>query len=161
MEIGYITPKNIRLAIFLSAKLRSIKELGFPLPMIHRIRLYLHFRQLRNKEEHANKIIQLLQEKLEMAELLYNQIQSKMEKASKNLTQLKIAPEDGHKLVEIANSFARGSIKSEIAHLLKNLNTMSVYIDNQGPYFTQILSETDNIVKTISEWDKIIDKYNM
>lgn len=93
------------------------------------------------------------------SELLYGQVESKIKKASEVTTDLKIAPEDGCRLVEIANTVALGDMKTEIHRLLENVKTLSSTVDPDRSYFTNISFQADNILKTVSGWDKTISKY--
>lgn len=159
MEIGYVTPANIRYAIYLAAKLRNLKNLAAPLPTVDRIKIALHFRRLRKSEEKSTRRIELLREKLNRVKSLYSQTQSKMQRASEISTQLKIAPEDGHKLVEIANAFSAGKIQLEIERLSRDVNALTSSVDANGPYFTNMSSEVDNLSMIISDWYQVLSKY--
>ncbi|UCE07931.1 MAG: hypothetical protein JSW07_07840 [bacterium] len=157
IQIGYITPENIRYAIFLATKIRGLEELASPLPALDRIRLYLHFRGIKRREVKRKKEIELLIEKLNKAESLYSLTQSKIYKAPK--IQTRIAPEDGKKLVEIANDFAIGNIKHEITRLLEDVKNITSLSGTEYSHIPIISSQVNSTLQTVSDWHKLVSKY--
>ncbi len=159
MEIGYITPENIRYAIFCSSKLRNLEELASPLSIFDRIKIYFHFRKIRKNQEKIKRNIDLLLEKLDRARLLYDQINSKMQRASKIRNQVEISSEDGHKLVEIANAISLGETERKIENLSQDVNILKDSKDIDNGRFSSCVFQIDELSQTIEDWDRVISKY--
>lgn len=159
MEIGYITPENIRYAIFCSAKLRNLEKLACPLPIFDRIKISFHFRRIRKNQEKSKRQIELLLEKLNRARLLYDQIPSKMQRASKITSQIEISAENGHKLVEIANVISLGKTERAIENLSRVVNILKDSTEIDNGKFASCVFQIDELSRTIADWDKVMSKY--
>jgi hypothetical protein len=159
MEIGYITPENVRYAIFCSAKLRNLEKLALPLPIFDRIKISFHFRKIRKNQEKSKKQIELLLDKLNRARSLYDQIYSKMQRASKITNQIKISAEDGRKMVEIANAISISETERAIENLSQVVNMLknSTEIDNEKS--ADCAFQIDELSQTIAGWDRVMSKY--
>ncbi len=159
MEIGYITPENIRHAIFCSAKLRNLEKLASPLPIFDRIKISFHFRRIRKNQEKSKRQVELLLEKLNRARSLYDQIYSKIQRTSKITNQIEISAEDGRKLVEIANAISLGETKRAIENLSRVVNILKDSTEIDNGKFTSCVFQIDDLCLTIAEWDRVVSKY--
>lgn len=159
MEIGYITPENVRHAIFCSSKLRNLENFAYPLPIFDRIKIYFHFKKIRRNQVKNIRQIQLLFKKISRARSLYDQIHSKMQRLSMITNQIKISAEDGRKLVEIANAISIGETELAIENLsqLANMLNDSTEIDNEE--LASCVFQTDELFQTIIGWDRVMSKY--
>lgn len=159
MEIGYIPPENIRYAVFCSAKLRNLEKLASPLPIFDRIKISFHFRKVRRDQEKSKRQIELLQEKLNKARSLYDQIHSKMQQVSKITNQIEISPEDGRKLVEIANAISLGETERAIENLSRIVDILKDSTKIHNGKFTSCVFDIDELSQTITDWDRVMSKY--
>jgi len=159
ISIGYVKPEGIRYAIARSAELRGLKELASVLPFSARIRVSFHFWKVRRWEEKKKKQIEALLEKLERVKSLYDRTLNMMQKAPTNTSQERIPPEDGRKLVEIANALSLGQIKLTLEELSRNANRLKDPAEIDDGNLTHLSTQVNELSNTISDWDRVVRKY--
>lgn len=159
IKIGYLTPRDIAYAIIRSTELRRLKELASPLTLFYKIVVSFHLWKIRRHEGKSKRQIESMLKEINRAKALYDQSSILMQKVSKNVSQVKIPPEDAQTLVEIANALSLGEIKLMIERLSLNINTLKNSTKIEDDEISHLSSQIFNLSKTITYWHKVLSRY--
>ncbi|MDI7259046.1 MAG: hypothetical protein QME90_03885 [Thermodesulfobacteriota bacterium] len=159
LSVGYLHPDGILYAFAKSAELRQLEEFSSVLPLSDRIMVSYQFWKVRRRKEKKKRQIEGLLQKIDRVKSLYDRTLVMMQKTSANMSQRKIPPEDGYKLVEIANALTLGQTKLKLEELTRNANRLKDCTEIEVRDLCYLSTQANDFLKIILDWDRIVKKY--
>lgn len=161
LSLGYVEPKAIRYAIARSAELRRLEQLSAVLPLILRMRVTFHLRKLMREKGKRDQRLDTIMERVQEVRMVCNRASDMLHNAPKGVRCASLSPEEGRKIVEIANALAVGEVELALDRVWQSLKRAKQDGEVDDAALGSLEVQADELLERIKGWDHVVRKVSM